>query len=269
MQGNIGSHPKKGPRGLPSRYLKYAPEANRALIFNGWGSDFIRVKVSTYSGALDSLQRIYLRLEETRTGGTKVTVYQAEQAIGVVPWPEMYKVREWLRTCFDGGLFILEEYSWDDAGLVFELDLPTQSQLTTGPEDLELLPVIETERPKKFLFSQPPKYFLPNDSGWQPGEELYGTMRIKLMAPKQVSIGLSKAWSFSREATKEMLDRLGVRDEVTIRTRLTLAPYSSGTELEVLDSFRAPVLDYDMLVHLDNWRPTAAWIHAESELEDF
>jgi len=253
---------------LPAKYLKFAPEKNRFVRFNRWGSTNLRIRVSTYAGALDSLQRIYLRLEATRTGGAKVLVYQAEQAIGIIPWPEMYRVRDWLTACFDGGLYILDEYQWDEEGLVFELYLPPQSAIKSGPDVFELLPVIQPEASKKFLFSQPPSGLLPRDSHWQPGEILYCPLNLRRLSNEKISILFENVWSLPAELTKEMRERIGVREEVLIYSHLALSRASSLTELEVLDSFRAPSFDDAALYELQDWKPTAEWIHAESDFED-
>lgn len=257
---------ERGPRGLPAKYLTHAPDFNRCITYDEENSKLEQVWVSTYAGAVDSFQKIYLRLEQTSKGGFKVAVYQAEQAIGKVAWPEMYRVTDWLSASFDGGLYLVNDYSWDLQGLHFVLRLPTKSQLNRGPDSLDLLPKISQEVPIKFLFPQELGGLDLHEVQLSPGDKFYGRLQLRRLAADQVSIRFGSEWSMPVSPTPEMLEILRGNLEVEIFTNVSLSAVPQGTELEVLDSFRSPVLDYSAISISRRWPPTGAWILNESDL---
>jgi hypothetical protein len=250
--------------------LYYVPKRNRRVSheyeFEEYAPAPVRYKVRLYNNILNSEQRLYLRAERTRGSNLKVGVYQANRRIGDVKHWASRNVALWLMTWFDGGIFILEDFVWDDEALSFELSFPKEMDQHSPISDLELLERLGTETLFSVNFQD-----LPDDviSSLSSDGSYYGHISfhcVELENSMRLLIGSEFSEPFELEST-DRPQIAKITPETRVHSYCRIETFVFHYELKLFGSFRSTINADEQLMTLETWRHASNRTSIEPEIK--
>jgi hypothetical protein len=211
-------------------------------------------RVELIKGAVDTNQRIYIRPE---TPGNKfgVSVFQADKLIGVLARdPRAKALAKWLFEWFDGGLFIVSDFSWEKE-LTLYLEL-FEDMSCPGCEirAIDLLPATLLDGDVEFIFNDLPDFIISKISTGRP-TKILEPLRLLMIETDVVVLEVFGMLSLARK-TPEGMSTIFRKDQQSLWINSSLLVRAAGNSFaaELSGSFRRPTLDSQLLVTLPTFK---------------
>lgn len=241
--------------------LKYAPIANRMIMTTPvWDEDapFPSTKpflVELLPGAVDTNQRIYIRADILK-GEERVSVFQADEQIGILSGdPRVGDLTRWLLAWFDGGIYIVPDFSWDNS-LYLHLELYLEMSRPYMLKAIDLLPSLDDGHHLKFEFKDIPDQALQGkQAGF--GCESHEKIELHWLNPDFFILEVFGMLSDALPATSEVLSffREG-QPSITLRSKIQVLHGEGGPAFSVAlyGSFRKPLIQSEKLAELPTFK---------------